>query len=170
MFRIGFGYDVHRIERVQSEDDGFTMLCSIQIPCSYRVIAHSDGDVALHALVDALLGAANIEYANDIGTLFPNTDPQWKGKASSYLVREVISLLSREGYQVNNADLTIVCEAPKIQSYKDVMRGKVAVLLGVAKSQVSIKATTTEKLGFEGRKEGISTYAVVSLIKSDPGS
>lgn len=168
MYRVGFGYDVHKIESTVNNEQSHIPLCGVFIPCEYKVIAHSDGDIALHALVDALLGAACIEDAYDIGTLFPNTDQLWKGKTSSYFVEHTLSLLVNEGYTVNNVDITIVCETPKIQQYKDEMRQKVSELLHITKNRVSVKATTTEKLGFEGRKEGISAYVVVSLSEIAP--
>ncbi|QHD64955.1 2-C-methyl-D-erythritol 2,4-cyclodiphosphate synthase [Neorickettsia findlayensis] len=168
MYRIGFGYDVHKIEKPLKTSDTHVVLCGVSVPCEYIVIAHSDGDVALHALVDALLGAACIEGANDIGMLFPDTDEKWSGKSSSYFLEHVVTLIQRAGYMVNNADLTIVCETPRIQQYRNKMQQKVADLLCTRKDQVNVKATTTEKLGPEGRKEGISAYAIVSLAGKKP--
>ncbi|ABD46332.1 2-C-methyl-D-erythritol 2,4-cyclodiphosphate synthase [Neorickettsia sennetsu] len=168
MYRVGFGYDVHKIDKPVKTGNTCIVLCGVSVPCEYKVIAHSDGDVALHALVDALLGAACIEGANDIGMLFPDTDEKWRGKSSSYFVEHVVTLIQRAGYVVNNADLTIVCETPRIQQYKSEMQQQVADLLCVRKEQINVKATTTEKLGFEGRKEGIAAYAIVSLTKIRP--
>jgi 2-C-methyl-D-erythritol 2,4-cyclodiphosphate synthase len=164
MFKVGFGYDVHRFKD-DGKDYAEIILCNIKIPHNKTIIAHSDGDVAIHALIDAILGAACIENASDIGELFPDTDEKWKNQDSAYFLKYVLSLINENGYQINNIDITIACELPKISSYKNEMRKKLSSILNIETSNINIKATTTEKLGFEGRKEGISAYCVVSLIK-----
>lgn len=128
------------------------------------MIAHSDGDVALHALSDALLGALAM---GDIGHHFPDTDDEFKGADSRHLLRHVFNLVSEQGYQLGNLDLTIIAQAPKMAPYINDMRQRIADDLKADISQVNVKATTTEKLGFEGRKEGISSHAVVLLTKSE---
>ena len=157
MFRIGFGYDVHRL--VEGRD---LWLCGVQLPHTHGLLGHSDADVALHALCDALLGAAAMR---DIGYHFPDTDPRYKGIDSKLLLSEVVKLLEGEGYTVGNVDITIMAEAPKINPHVPQMCAVVAELLKVPVGCVSIKATTTEGLGFTGRREGIAAQAV-ALINS----
>lgn len=154
-FRVGQGFDVHRL--VAGED---LWLCGVQIPHDKGLSGHSDADVAIHALVDALLGAIG---NGDIGTHFPPSDPQWKGAPSPLFLEHAVKLVSEAGFAVSNIDLTLICEAPKIGPHRDAMRVKLAELSGVKLSQVSIKATTTERLGFTGRGEGIAAQAIVSL-------
>lgn len=154
--RIGQGYDVHKL--VEGRE---CIICGVKIPYEKGLLGHSDADVALHALSDALLGAAAM---GDIGKHFPDTDEKYKGADSRVLLREVVRLIAQKGYSVENADVTVVAQRPKMSPYIDEMRVNVAADLGVDISAVSIKATTTEKLGFEGRGEGISAMAVV-LIK-----
>ncbi|MGQ7829121.1 bifunctional 2-C-methyl-D-erythritol 4-phosphate cytidylyltransferase/2-C-methyl-D-erythritol 2,4-cyclodiphosphate synthase [Altererythrobacter sp. Z27] len=154
-FRIGSGFDVHRL--VEGEE---LWLCGVHVPHDKGLAGHSDADVALHALVDALLGAIG---DGDIGTHFPPSDPQWKGAPSPLFLAHAAKLVSQAGYAIGNVDLTIICEAPKIGPHRDAMRAKLAELLGVELSRVSVKATTTERLGFTGRGEGIAAQAVVSL-------
>lgn len=155
--RIGQGYDVHAIA------DGLPMwLCGIQIPSDKGFVAHSDGDVAIHALCDALLGAAAF---GDIGLHFPDSSPEWKGADSKGLLARVIKMLSADGWKVGNADITIALQAPKLRPYIDEMRSVLAPILGVNVDAVSVKATTTERLGFVGRGEGCEVWAVVTILK-----
>jgi 2-C-methyl-D-erythritol 4-phosphate cytidylyltransferase/2-C-methyl-D-erythritol 2,4-cyclodiphosphate synthase len=153
--RVGQGFDVHRL--VQDEE---LWLCGVHIPHDKGLSGHSDADVALHAIVDALLGAIG---DGDIGTHFPPSDPQWKGAPSPLFVGHAVKLVDRAGYRICNLDLTLICEEPKVGPHRDNMRAKLAELLCVDIGQVSIKATTTERLGFTGRGEGIAAQAIVSL-------
>lgn len=153
--RIGSGFDVHAFGPGE-----FVMLGGIRVPCSRGVVAHSDGDVVLHALCDALLGAAGL---GDIGQHFRNDDPRWKGADSSVFVTTVMRMVQDQKLRVGNADITVIAEAPKLSVYRDAMRRRIAELLSVEESRVNIKATTTEKLGFLGRAEGIAAQAVVLL-------
>ncbi len=155
-FRIGQGYDVHRLA-----DGEELWLCGMKIDHPRGLAGHSDADVALHAVVDALLGAI---ADGDIGSHFPPSDPQWKGANSAQFVSHAVSLVQAAGYVISNIDLTIICEAPKIGPHRDAMRTKLAELLCVELAQVSVKATTTERLGFTGRGEGIAAQAVVALM------
>lgn len=155
--RIGHGYDVHRF----CEGD-FVTLGGVQIPHKFGLLAHSDGDVLLHALADALLGAAAL---GDIGKHFPDTDPTFKGADSRVLLRHVLGLIKAKGWAVGNVDATIVAQAPKMATHIDSMRALVAADLEVELDQVNVKATTTEKLGFTGREEGIAVHAVALLVK-----
>lgn len=153
--RIGHGYDVHKL--VEGRD---LILLGEKIEYEKGLLGHSDADVALHALCDALLGAAAL---GDIGKHFPDTDIKYKGISSMILTKEVSNLVKNAGYKLLNADITIVCQKPKIAPYIEKMRKNVADALEVDISQINVKATTTEKLGFEGRGEGISSTAVVIL-------
>ncbi|MDY3972231.1 MAG: 2-C-methyl-D-erythritol 2,4-cyclodiphosphate synthase [Clostridia bacterium] len=153
--RIGQGYDVHKL--VEGRD---CIICGVKIPYEKGLLGHSDADVALHALSDALLGAAAL---GDIGKHFPDTDERYKGADSRILLREVVKKISEKGYAVENADVTIVAQRPKMSPYIEQMRKNIAEDLGVDIDAVNVKATTTEKLGFEGRGEGISAAAVVLL-------
>ena len=154
--RIGQGHDVHAF----GEGD-HVMLGGVRVPHRCGVLAHSDGDVILHALCDAMLGALAL---GDIGQHFPPSDERWKGADSSDFVRHCNSLLGERGWQVGNADVTVICERPKVGPHALAMREKIAQLLGVALDRISIKATTSEKLGFTGREEGIAAQAVVLLV------
>ena len=154
--RIGHGYDVHRFT-----EGAFITLGGVQIPHTLGLLAHSDGDVLLHALSDALLGAAAL---GDIGKHFPDSDPTFKGADSRVLLRHVVGLIHAKGWQVNNVDATIVVQAPKMAPHIDSMRGRIAEDLQVSLDQVNVKATTTEKLGFTGREEGIAVHAVALLV------
>ncbi|MFR0672449.1 2-C-methyl-D-erythritol 2,4-cyclodiphosphate synthase [Enterobacterales bacterium AW_CKDN230030176-1A_HGKHYDSX7] len=154
--RIGHGYDVHRFT-----DGAFITLGGLQIAHTRGLLAHSDGDVLLHALSDALLGAAAL---GDIGKHFPDTDPQFKGADSRVLLRHVVSLVRAKGWQVGNVDATIVAQAPKMAPHIERMRALIAEDLDVQVDQVNVKATTTEKLGFTGREEGIAVHAVALLL------
>ncbi len=157
-FRIGQGYDVHRLET--GED---LWLCGVQIPHDKGLAGHSDADVALHAITDAVLGAIG---AGDIGTHFPPSDPQWKGARSAKFLEHAVSLAREAGYGIANIDLTLICEAPKIGPHRPAMRAEVARIMGVGEDAVSIKATTTEKLGFTGREEGIAAQAIILLQRA----
>jgi 2-C-methyl-D-erythritol 4-phosphate cytidylyltransferase/2-C-methyl-D-erythritol 2,4-cyclodiphosphate synthase len=156
MIRIGTGFDVHRL--AEGEE---LWLCGVRIPHDKGLAGHSDADVGLHAVVDAILGAC---AQGDIGEHFPPSDPRWRGASSETFVAHAIDLAARSGYQVGNVDVTLVCEAPKIAPHRETMREKLASLLGADRMQVSIKATTTEGLGFTGRGEGIAAQAVATLI------
>lgn len=153
--RIGHGYDVHRLVEGRK-----CIICGVDIPHEKGLLGHSDADVALHALSDALLGAAAL---GDIGKHFPDTDPQYSGADSRVLLRNVVEMVRKKGYKVGNADITIVAQRPKMSPHIEKMRSNVAADLEVDVDCVNIKATTTEKLGFEGRGEGISSTAVVLL-------
>ncbi len=153
--RIGHGYDVHKLV-----EDRKLILCGEEIEYEKGLLGHSDADVALHALCDALLGACAL---GDIGRHFPDTDEKYKGISSMILTKEVADLVKKSGYKLSNADITIVCQRPKIAPFIENMRKNVADVLGVGIDLINIKATTTEKLGFEGRGEGISSTAVVLL-------
>lgn len=154
--RIGHGYDVHRFGEGE-----FIILGGIRIPHGFGLIAHSDGDVLLHALADALLGAAAL---GDIGKHFPDTDPTFKGADSRVLLRHVLGLIQAKGWQVGNVDATIVAQAPKMAPHIEAMRTLIAEDLQVVPDAVNVKATTTEKLGFTGREEGIAVHAVALLV------
>jgi 2-C-methyl-D-erythritol 2,4-cyclodiphosphate synthase len=154
--RIGHGYDVHRFG-----EGTFVTLGGVQIAHTFGLIAHSDGDVLLHALCDALLGAAAL---GDIGRHFPDTDAQFKGADSRVLLRRVLALVKAKGWKIGNVDSTIVAQAPKMAPHIDAMRALIAADLGVELDQVNVKATTTEKLGFTGREEGIAVHAVALLV------
>lgn len=158
-FRIGHGYDVHKFGGEKP-----LILGGVDVPHTTGLLAHSDGDVVLHALCDALLGAVSL---GDIGHHFPDTDPAFAGADSGMLLREVYSQVKQRGYVLGNTDITIVAQAPKMAPFIPSMQVKIAQLLEVEPSQINVKATTTEKLGFTGRKEGIATHAVALLIHSD---
>ena len=153
--RIGHGYDVHRLVEGRK-----LILCGVEIPYEKGLLGHSDADVALHALMDALLGAAAL---GDIGRHFPDTDPAYKGADSGKLLDHVVDLLEEHGYSVDNVDVTIICQRPKLKDYIEQMRENVAAHLHVSADCVNIKATTTEKLGFEGEGLGISSHAVACI-------
>lgn len=157
MIRVGTGYDVHRLAAGEE-----LWLCGILIPHDKGLSGHSDADVGLHAVVDAILGAC---AQGDIGQHFPPSDPQWKGAPSEKFVTHAVALAAAQGFRVGNVDVTLICEAPRIGPHRDAMRGKLAELLGVEVSQVSIKATTTERLGFTGRGEGIAAQATATLLQ-----
>lgn len=154
-FRTGSGFDVHRF----CEGDHVT-LCGVEVPHSEGLAGHSDADVALHAITDAVLGAI---AAGDIGTHFPPTDPQWKGASSDRFLAHACKLVREKGAQLVNLDVTIICERPKVGPHREEMRERVAEICGLALDRVSVKGTTTEKLGFTGRSEGIAAQAVASV-------
>ena len=153
--RIGHGYDVHAF----GQGDAL-ILGGVEIPFNCAFIAHSDGDVLIHALIDALLGALAL---GDIGEHFPDTDGAYKDISSRYLLATVVSLMRERGYQVGNADITLAAERPKMAPHIESMRLNLSADLGCSMDQINIKATTTEKLGFVGRQEGIACHAVVLL-------
>ena len=155
MIRIGQGFDVHRVDA----GDGMT-LGGLWVPCAYRVVAYSDGDIVLHAIMDAMLGALAL---GDIGQLFPDTDASFQGADSAELTREVRRLCLAKGYSVSNLDVTILCEVPKIAPIRETMRQCIADVLETVVDQISVKATTTEQLGFIGRGEGIAVMASVLM-------
>ncbi|MCQ8118896.1 2-C-methyl-D-erythritol 2,4-cyclodiphosphate synthase [Methylomonas rosea] len=157
MIRVGQGYDVHRFN-----DGDHIILGGVNIPYEKGLEAHSDGDVVLHALADAILGAAAL---GDIGKHFPDTDPEFKGADSRVLLRHVYKIVQEKGYKLVNADVTIIAQAPKMLPHVPAMRANIAADLAVDVDFINVKATTTEKLGFEGRKEGIAVQAVVLIEK-----
>lgn len=152
---VGFGYDIHRLAEGES-----LILGGVEIPSAFGTVAHSDGDVLLHALCDALLGAAGL---GDIGEHFPDTEAQYRGISSIELLRRVMDLLHQEHYRLVNVDCTLVLEKPKILPYKPAMRERIAEVCGLPLRRVSLKATTSEKLGFVGAGEGIEAYAACQI-------
>ncbi|MBD5361573.1 MAG: 2-C-methyl-D-erythritol 2,4-cyclodiphosphate synthase [Muribaculaceae bacterium] len=159
MIRIGNGFDVHKFAEGRE-----LWLCGVKVDHSLGLLGHSDADVALHALCDALLGAAALR---DIGYHFPDTDPAYKGADSRRLLRRVVELIAEKGYRPGNVDVTIIAQAPKLLPYIERMRATVASDLGIDPDCVSVKATTTERLGFTGRGEGIAAQASALIV---PGS
>lgn len=155
--RTGLGYDVHRFA-----DGRQLWLCGVNVPHTQGLLGHSDADVALHALCDALLGAAAMR---DIGYHFPDTDAQYAGADSRVLLRRVVELVAKKGYEISNVDVTIIAQAPKLLPFIEQMRATMAVDLGIDIDRVSVKATTTEHLGFTGRKEGIAAAATALIYK-----
>lgn len=160
LIRIGQGYDVHAF----GEGDGL-MLGGIKVPFHKGFVAHSDGDVLLHALTDALLGALAL---GDIGHWFPDTDEQWRGANSGQLLQEVYTEIKTRGYVLGNADITVLAQQPKLAPHVLSIRERISELLACAVEAVSVKASTTEKLGFVGREEGITALATVLLVKQEP--
>lgn len=155
--RIGHGYDVHRFAPQRK-----LILGGVQIEHEMGLLGHSDADVLTHALMDAMLGAASL---GDIGLHFPDTDEKYKGADSLVLLKKVNEIVANKGYKLGNADITVVAQAPKLRPYIDAMIEKIAEILACEKDRINIKATTEEKLGFTGRKEGIACHAVVLLEK-----
>ena len=158
MFRLGFGYDVHRLVK-----DRPLILGAVRIPHSLGLLGHSDADVLIHAVIDAILGAL---AKGDIGQHFPDSDPANKGIESLKMLEKVVELMKEDSFLVNNIDSTIIAEKPKLAPYVQEMRNNLARVLEISIDQVSIKATTSEGLGFCGRQEGVAAYAVASLICS----
>ena len=155
--RVGHGYDVHALA------EGLRLvLCGVEVEHYQGCIAHSDGDVAIHAICDALLGALAL---GDIGKLFPDSDMRYKGIDSRKLLKEVVKLVAERGYRISNIDCTIAMQRPKLRPHIDTMRLRLAEVVGIDAERISVKATTTEHLGFEGREEGVSATAVTLLIK-----
>ena len=153
--RIGNGFDVHRLTEGRK-----CIICGVEIPYERRLLGHSDADVALHALSDALLGAAAM---GDIGQHFPDTDERWRGADSRMLLRRVAEIIGEKGYRPVNVDVTIIAQAPKMRPYIDAMRANIAADLGLDIDAVGVKATTTERLGFTGRGEGIAAQATALI-------
>lgn len=156
-FRTGLGYDVHRLVEGRR-----LVLCGVEIPYSLGLLGHSDADVALHALCDALLGAASMR---DIGYHFPDTSADFEGADSRVLLRRVVELIASKGFKVANVDVTIIAQAPKMAPHIELMMTRVAEDLGIDAERVSVKATTTERLGFTGRVEGIAAMATALIYK-----
>ncbi len=161
MIRIGHGYDVHKL--VENRD---LILGGVKIPHTLGLLGHSDADVLLHAISDALLGALAL---GDIGKHFPDTDPTYKGADSLELLRQVVALIEKEGYTLGNLDAIVIAQAPKLRPYIDTMRQNIADACHADISQISVKATTEERLGFTGREEGISAHCVCLLVKKSEG-
>ena len=157
-FRTGIGYDVHAFDKGKA-----VILCGIKIPYKYSLMGHSDADVSMHAITDALYGAI---AEGDIGTWFPPNEPKWKNKDSEIFLTHSKNLLSNRGFKISNIDCTIVCEEPKINPHVEEMKENIARILDIERQRVSIKATTSEKLGFIGRQEGIATHAIATVIKN----
>ena len=157
MIRVGFGYDVHRL--VEGRD---LWMGGVKIPYEYGLDGHSDADVLIHAICDAMLGAANL---GDIGHQFPDTSNEFLGIDSKILLRKVVALLAEKGYRIGNTDMTICAERPKLNPHIPAMKEILAECMGIDIDDISIKATTTEKLGFTGREEGMSAYAVVMIVR-----
>ena len=158
--RCGIGYDVHAFRKRKTKENKFIKLCGINVEFGKKIVAHSDGDVAIHALIDALLGSIG---AGDIGQHFPPSDDKWKDVDSKEMLKYVNHILKKKGADIINIDITIICEEPKISKLKEEMRENLAQILNIAKSRVSVKATTTEKLGFLGRGEGIAAQAIANI-------
>lgn len=156
MFRVGLGYDVHVLDESRS-----LIIGGLEIPHTHGLKGHSDADVLLHAITDAMLGACAL---GDIGKLFPDTDAQFKDADSKHLLKEAYKAVQAEGYIINNVDATIIAEKPKFRPHIDQMRTIIAELFDVDIQQVNVKATTSEKVGFVGREEGIAAQAIVSLV------
>ena len=157
-FRVGTGFDVHALVENRA-----LILAGVRVPYEKGMLGHSDADVALHALMDALLGAAG---KGDIGKHFPDTDDKYEGADSRRLLRVVVEMLQKDGWRVNNVDVTIIAQRPKLAPFIATMRERVASDLGIEEDAVNIKATTTEKLGFTGRGEGIAAEAVASIVRA----
>lgn len=156
--RVGCGYDVHALA------DGLQLvLCGVRVPHTKGCVAHSDGDVAIHAICDAMLGALAL---GDIGKLFPDNDNKYKGIDSRILLKEIVDIVMDNGFVISNIDCTIAMQRPKLRPHIDNMRAALAEVVGIDVGRISVKATTTEHLGFEGREEGVSANAVVLLIKA----
>ncbi len=158
MFRIGNGYDVHRLVSGRK-----LIIGGVEIPHSLGLDGHSDADVLLHAICDALLGACG---AGDIGQYFPDTDPQWKGVSSVLLLEKVGDICNEKGFKISNIDSIVVAQKPKLSPHMQSMKYNIRTALGLDEDRVNVKATTTEKLGFEGNEEGISAHAIALLEKN----
>ncbi|WP_223425800.1 2-C-methyl-D-erythritol 2,4-cyclodiphosphate synthase [Tateyamaria pelophila] len=155
--RLGNGFDVHAF----GPGDHVT-LCGVDVPHSHGLVGHSDADVAMHTVTDAIYGAL---AKGDIGQHFPPSDPQWKGAESAIFLRHAVDLASKMGFQITNIDCTLICEFPKIGPHADAMRKRMARIMGLDEARISVKATTSEKLGFTGRGEGIACIATAALVK-----
>ena len=155
--RLGNGFDVHAFT-----EGNEISLCGINIPFSKKLLGHSDADVGLHAVTDAIYGAI---AAGDIGTHFPPSDPKFKNASSDLFLKHAVQLTNKLGYEINNVDCTIICEQPKIAPFSERMRTSISKIMGLDKQRISVKATTSEKLGFTGREEGIAALATVTVSK-----
>ena len=158
MIRIGHGMDVHKLVEERK-----LILCGVEVPHHLGLLGHSDADVATHALMDAMLGALAL---GDIGKLFPDTDEKYRGADSIELYKHVYSVVKEQGYMLGNADVTIVAQKPKLRPFIEQMRERLAQAIGVDVDQINVKATTTEKMGFEGEEKGISAHAVCLIEKN----
>lgn len=158
--RTGLGFDVHSFAANAAPGGGAIMLCGVPVPNAYTLVGHSDADVGLHAITDALLGTIG---SGDIGSHFPPSDPQWRGADSAIFLKHAADLVTGQGGMIAHVDVTLVCERPKVGPHREAMRARLAEMLGIALSRVSVKATTTEKLGFLGRGEGIAAQAVATV-------
>ena len=156
-FRVGQGFDVHRLTENRK-----LILCGVEVPYELGLLGHSDADVAIHALIDALLGALAL---GDIGELFPDSDAQWKGADSTELLKMVLALPEFSQWRLSNADITIVAQRPKLGAFKKQMQQRLSEVMNIPADRIAVKATTTEKMGFTGRGEGIAASAVVSLVR-----
>ena len=156
--RLGNGFDVHRFG-----PGDHVVLCGVQVPHDNGLVGHSDADVGMHAITDAIYGAL---ADGDIGTHFPPSDPQWKGAASDIFLRHAVALAAERGYRIANVDCTLICEFPKIGPHALEMRRSLSNIMGLADSAISVKATTSEKLGFTGRGEGIAAIATAALVSA----
>ena len=156
-FRVGQGFDVHRLVEERK-----LILCGVEIPYEKGLLGHSDADVAIHALIDALLGALAL---GDIGELFPDNDAQWKGADSTELLKKVLALPAFQEWRISNLDITIIAQKPKLAPYKKAMQQRMAQVMALEEERIAIKATTTEKLGYTGRGEGIAATAIAALVK-----
>lgn len=163
MIRIGHGYDAHRFDDEPATGSLSIVIGGVEIPHTHSLLAHSDGDVLVHALCDALLGALAL---GDIGRHFPDTDSEFENIDSRILLRKVMQAVIKGNYKIANADMTIIAQAPKMAAHIDTMCSYLASDLNIERSQINIKATTTEKMGFTGRKEGIAAHAVVLLMQT----
>ena len=154
--RIGNGFDFHRLEKSPKP----LILCGLEINSEFSIIAHSDGDIIIHTVVDAILGSIN---AGDIGTLFPDSDPKWKNTSSTIFLKEALKIMEAKKLKISNIDITVICEFPKIKPLRNVLIKNLAKIMEIEEDLVSIKATTTEKMGFLGRGEGIGCFATILL-------
>ena len=159
--RSGIGFDVHGFRKIENDEDNFIRLCGTEIEFDKKILAHSDGDVGIHALIDALLGAIG---RGDIGEHFPPSEQKWKNCDSREMLKKVYELIQKSSASILNIDLTIICEKPKILKYKNKMKEELSAILGISTQRINIKATTTEKLGFIGREEGIACQAIASIL------
>ncbi len=157
--RVGFGFDVHPLEERREFWIG-----GVQVPATRGAVGHSDADVVIHAICDALLGAANLR---DIGTHFSNKDPRWSGMDSKYFLKETARMLTEKGWKIENVDCTVALEEPKIKPHIDAMKKVMAPLMQISEDDISIKATTTENLGYVGRSEGVNAYAVALITRQN---
>lgn len=155
--RIGNGFDFHRLEVSTKK----MFLGGLELETGYSIIAHSDGDIILHTIVDALLGSVS---AGDIGTLFPDSDPQWQDASSLIFLQKALDIIKNKGFVISNIDITIMCEHPKIKPLREIILQNLSLIIGISTEDISLKATTTEKMGFLGRGEGIGCFATVCLL------